>query len=594
MILKRLVEFDQRQRGTAGESGGHPLPQGYQPVLVNRIVRLSVDGRLRDVITLAGDKRGMREGKVMPVPVATPPRSSNAKHKAHLIVDKAIYVFGVPKSEDPKDVRNAAEYHKTYVDLVAECAKATRIPEVAILSSWLESRGSGYDEAVNRMQAHDEIISFQVGDSILTELPAVQEFWSRFAVPTGKLQRCLVTGRMAAVQSRMPFMLNGIPDGKRPMRRALVCVNKPAFGSYGLKAALNSPISREAGEAFANAINSMVRSDKHRLRLGPKTIYLFWTRGEVSFDPLSFLQQPDPAEVRELLRSAEVGRERRAATEDDFYVLCLSGNGARAGMRDYLETTIPAVRESLRRWFALQQIEGWNTGEPKQFGVYALCASLYLRPQDDMAPGPPAALLRAALTGVPLPLALLGQAVKRNVATQGPFTKMGAGRKALSLSRLALIKAIYLSNRPKEEENALQTLDPQMTDPGYVCGRLLAVVESIQRAAAPGIKATLTDRYYGSASSAPASVFGNLMRMAQPHLAKLRKTNEPAFLALQRRLEEILVGLPEGFPATLTLQQQALFSLGYYHQKAKDRGEARARKELKELAEDIETEKEGD
>jgi hypothetical protein len=61
--------------------------------------------------------------------------------------------------------------------------------------------------------------------------------------------------------------------------------------------------------------------------------------------------------------------------------------------------------------------------------------------------------------------------------------------------------------------------------PAYKCGRLLAVIERIQSAAIGNPNATLTDRYYGSASTAPASVFGVLLRMTQPHLSKLRKQN---------------------------------------------------------------------
>ena len=115
------------------------------------------------------------------------------------------------------------------------------------------------------------------------------------------------------------------------------------------------------------------------------------------------------------------------------------------------------------------------------------------------------------------------------------------------------------------------------TRPSYLCGRLLAVLEEIQRAAQGKINTTLVDRFYGSASTAPASVFGNLLGDAQPHLAKLRKTRPGVCAALQQRLEAVMADLP-AFPRTLTLQDQALFSLGYYHQRAHDRAEMLARK----------------
>lgn len=129
------------------------------------------------------------------------------------------------------------------------------------------------------------------------------------------------------------------------------------------------------------------------------------------------------------------------------------------------------------------------------------------------------------------------------------------------------------------------SLDRDSPSPGYHCGRLLAVLEEIQKLALPGINATIVDRFFGTASSAPASVFGRLIRGAQPHLAKLERDNRGAAIALQRRLEEILGQLP-AFPQTLNLQDQGLFALGYYHQRAADRQEARKRAEAKKAQKD--------
>ena len=62
---------------------------------------------------------------------------------------------------------------------------------------------------------------------------------------------------------------------------------------------------------------------------------------------------------------------------------------------------------------------------------------------------------------------------------------------------------------------------------------------------------------------------------AQPHLSKLQRDRPGAAYALQQRLEDILGTVP-AFPHTLDLKQQGLFALGYYHQRAHDRAQARA------------------
>jgi CRISPR-associated protein Csd1 len=127
----------------------------------------------------------------------------------------------------------------------------------------------------------------------------------------------------------------------------------------------------------------------------------------------------------------------------------------------------------------------------------------------------------------------------------------------------------------------MERLDSTNREPAYLCGRLLAELEAIQRSAIPGAKATIIDRYFGTASSAPATVFGHLLSKSQAHLSKLRKEKEGAYYGLQSKLEEIMKNLST-FPATLSLKEQAIFSLGYYHQRAEDRAAAVSRKQANE------------
>lgn len=124
----------------------------------------------------------------------------------------------------------------------------------------------------------------------------------------------------------------------------------------------------------------------------------------------------------------------------------------------------------------------------------------------------------------------------------------------------------------------MSSLAPDNPNSGYQCGRLLAVLEEAQRAANPNINATIVDRFYGTASSAPASVFPRLLRGVQPHLAKLERDRPGTYRGIQRRVEEVLdeINGRTGFPRTLTTLDQGLFALGYYHQRAASRAEARA------------------
>ena len=120
-------------------------------------------------------------------------------------------------------------------------------------------------------------------------------------------------------------------------------------------------------------------------------------------------------------------------------------------------------------------------------------------------------------------------------------------------------------------------LDSTNTAPAYPCGRLLAVLEEAQWGAVRGLNTSLADRFYGTASAAPLSVFPTLVRGSRSHLSKLRRDNPGAYFAIDSRLEDILtkVTAEQGFPKSLNLKGQGIFALGYYHQRAHDREQMR-------------------
>ena len=109
-------------------------------------------------------------------------------------------------------------------------------------------------------------------------------------------------------------------------------------------------------------------------------------------------------------------------------------------------------------------------------------------------------------------------------------------------------------------------LDEQDTNPAYRLGRWFAELEAIQQHALPGLNATIRDRFYGSASSAPARTFPVLIRNAINHLANLRKDGKAG--GHEKRLEAIIAGVDSGLPRSLRIEDQARFAIGYYHQRA--------------------------
>lgn len=104
-------------------------------------------------------------------------------------------------------------------------------------------------------------------------------------------------------------------------------------------------------------------------------------------------------------------------------------------------------------------------------------------------------------------------------------------------------------------------LDKENKNPAYLLGRLFAVLEKVQTDALGNINATIKDRFWGSASATPNIVFPQLLRLAQYHIGKAEYGR-----IRDKQIEEILCDI-KAFPSHLTLDEQGIFAIGYYHQR---------------------------
>jgi CRISPR-associated protein Csd1 len=174
--------------------------------------------------------------------------------------------------------------------------------------------------------------------------------------------------------------------------------------------------------------------------------------------------------------------------------------------------------------------------------------------------------MTAILDGMPYPASLLARVVARCRAEQSVWP-----------IRAALIKAILTRRSAAQEVTMNITADDP--DLGARLGRLFAVLENIQRRAQPDLNVTIRDRFFGVAMTAPRSVFPQLMRLKNSHLKKLYRAQETRGLAIhfERQMDQILSALSEklGLPASLSLEDQGRFILGYHHQRS-TRGSGKA------------------
>ncbi|NLC59121.1 MAG: type I-C CRISPR-associated protein Cas8c/Csd1 [Armatimonadetes bacterium] len=549
-------------------------PSMYVRRPVKWILDLDGDGSIRGAIRTSGGQGKRDTGAERLVPFVV--RTSGIR--PILLADSPAYSLGLAP-----DDRHAPRKHEQYRQLVERCADATGHPAVRAVARFLDAWNQDAPR-LDRLPAEmsglsdADLLTFRVEGVIPVDEPPVQKFWQKECQArdlSGALPgQCLLCGEKKPIPSSLPVLIKRVPGGQTA-GVAPSSVNATAFESYGLAGGRTAAVCQECGERFGKALNALLAQDDSHLAVGP-LVYVFWTREKVGFSPVSFLRKPDPEAVKQLLSAFRSGPRALAIDDLAFFAVALSASGGRAVIRDWLETTLGHVKVNLVRWFdILRQVDAY--GQPGQpLGVFPVAAALYRDATKDMAPQVPRALVRAALHGSPLPPDLLVQAINRCRVEQ-----------QVTYPRAALIKAALVSGKPGKEAY-MSALEPNETRPAYLCGRLLAVLEEIQREAIPGINTTLVDRFYGTASTAPATVFGHLLSGAQAHLSKLRRTRGSAHYALQERLEAVMRPL-SAFPRTLALQDQALFSLGYYHQRADDRAAMQARRAAKAEAAEADT-----
>jgi CRISPR-associated protein Csd1 len=263
----------------------------------------------------------------------------------------------------------------------------------------------------------------------------------------------------------------------------------------------------------------------------------------------------DTRAISRLLEATKSGVYLEHDKDTRFCVLGLAPNAARIAVRFWQIGPIKDFALNVAQHFKDIEIVK-PTSESGYLPLWRLLGSIALQHKSENIPPEIAGdTMRAIFARLPYPATLLQAAVRRCRAERDIGHPRAAIIKA-SINRLIRHDQFYA----RELE---MSLDKSNSDPGYRLGRLFAALERIQATAQPGINATIRDRYYGAASSSPASVFPVLLRLKNHHLSKIDK---PALAVwLEKLLAEIVEGIAD-FPSQLSLREQGLFAIGYYHQ----------------------------
>jgi CRISPR-associated protein Csd1 len=586
MILQALLAY--AERDGLGDAD-------FEPVGVRWLIPLTRDGRVSGgPIPLSDDPTAQKAPpKTLSRPFTSPNELTQTgdKARAYFLCDslERATLFLDPKFPEKHDNRRAQ--HRYFRGLLQAASEAS--PEAA---STLRAVLAFLDDAPALAALHadlvaakakpNENVTFAVEGADLLSLPALRDFWRQrrraettSAAASRATRICIATGESAPTLDTTE-KIKGIPGGLAQGTN-LISFDKSSFCSFGLEQAQNAPLSAIAELKIRTALNTLVQHSREKHLVFNDTIYLHWTRAPITHDPLDLLSTGDPDGVAHLLQSIRSGERQVGLDTNAYYCLGLSGNGARIVVRDWLESTVSRVEESVASWFEASEIidpDGVSLRSGHKFG--AILYAMVRAELDELPPSLPAALFYAILRGapVPLPRTALAAALRRQSLDQRKPDDTRDPR--LNPARLGLIRAV-LNRLPDQPFLMTAQLDPACSDPAYLCGRLFAVFDRLQYLAQGQLNAGISERFYASACVTPSLVMGRLFRNAQFHLSK---AGGGIAENIRKDFEEIATALGREFPPTLTLEEQGRFALGFYHQKADYRRISAERREEREAS----------
>lgn len=576
-MLNELVRYAQTNPDLADSE------PGFTTRTVRWLAELSGDGRLVNVLPL-GDDKGEQTPKCPEM------HNMNAGGRAHFLVETLQTVSLLYKpNEEPKKIAGTREKHLFFKEMVRQAALSAPILEP--LSRFLDDTEQVEilrDRLAGERAKPADWLSWRIDSKDPLRQPEVLSWWREWreadqakskedvkrkrAKAMGSAPEfvhaagmvCLLTGETLTPLSTQPKIAGLSGVGGLGTGDVMAGFDKAAFCSFGLEQASNAAMGEKPAREYVDALNHLIKNHSRKLA---NTLVVHWFKEAVKpeDDPLDFLfEPPELAEaaaqisVRQLLASLRTG-QRATLENNHYYAMTLSGASGRVMVRDWMEGSFEELIARIERWFADLEIvarDGGRTAPDPKF--LAVCGAI-MRDLKDL-PAPTATTLwRVALAGLPIPQPFLAQALAR-------FRADLIDDKPFNHARMGLIKAYFI--RQGGDHHMSAYLNKEHPEAAYHCGRLLAMLAGLQRAALGDVGAGVVQRYYVAASQTPGLTLGRLFGNAKNHLNKLE--GGLAFW-YEDQIAEIMSRIQDRIPSTLNLDQQGLFALGYYQQIAANR-----------------------
>lgn len=601
MILQALARYYEILAEDPDTDIAPPL---YNKVWVSYALNISLDGDLLDIFPLVTQvKRGDRIEE-NPVRLIVPEqiKRSGRRPPANFLCDNSAYMLGISeKDKDDPEYSNIRfnmfrEYHLNLLGDV-ECPEAKAV--VHFLKKFDSSHAKEHpvlSRHLTELLQGKNIVFNLDGVGYVHKNPEIKKVWEKYrAEKSGYYTgQCLVTGEIEPI-ARLHPSIKGI-RGANSMGATLVGFNDQAYESYNKGQGLNAPTSEKAVFAYTTALNYLLSSENPnpKFTIGDTTV-VYWAESPDKTYESVFLSLMNPNEIdsgqgkgsggnhRAGRRMKEISDKIKSGSPIDkeyllsgldentrFYVLGLAPNAARVSVRFFhVDLFSKFINQILAHYEDMGIVHDYE--QNRRYSVYAILQETVSKKSSVKTPSPlmAGAVFRSILNGSPYPAALFYALINR-IRADTDDSKLHIQK--INAVRAGLIKAYLLRKYryqkiPEIQEVLAMNLNEKSTNKAYLLGRLFSVLEKAQQdAAAPSkLNATIKDRYFTAACASPASVFSILLRLSQHHISKAKYG-----YVSDRQIEEImnLVSMDDQpIPKHLSLDEQGIFVLGYYHQR---------------------------
>lgn len=573
MILQSLTNYYEQllKDGKVGKNG-------WSKVKVSYVITIDRDGVVKDIIPLSTE---INEGKKKSSPSVerfVPFQKGRSRQiSPNFMCDNAKYLLGAwslsgNEQIDIKNKQQAQEYFKASKEYHCEILGGAQSDMAKSICSFFdtwnfEKNKETLDVDWEKLLSASNLIfrSFETREEYQDHVD-IQSIWESFFDRESEknIGRCLITGKREPI-ARLHPLLKGVRDAQSS-GAALVSFNASAFESYGKEQGDNAPVSEYAANAYGKALNYLLTDKAHHRFMGDTTVVFWAENGKDEYSDffatmLGDVEEEDEKKVIRIMKNISKGEkcsyeDAELKPETRFYVIGLSPNAARISVRFFYNSTFEKMLYNMNEHYQRMQIVK-PVFEIKKYPSIGDVLYETVNKNASKKQAQPilvGALMRSVLENQRYPAALYSHILLRI-----------RSERYVNRNRVAMIKAYIIKNYPSKKE-VVNTMDlNERTEyVPYVLGRVFAVLEEIQNTAIK--KETVKDRYFNSACSTPAVVFPQLLRIANSHMRVLARENKGAQVILDKQLQELMSKIHAGFPKNLSLEDQGIFMIGYYHQ----------------------------